>query len=917
MSSSFDNPTDSEGYNARLFMNKLTGGAIHFDNAWPIGRVLALQPTISTFQVPRRPNMTAKLLTSREVTIELPKTTYEGTVHWRDQHIPVKGQISCDLSNVELMNKNEIDFSTTERSRGYIRVKWDEKTQETTVQRKLMSIDQGVLWNYKEGVDGRFQSVNEDNGNEEGARLISELNLELLNGISERRARTQPTVSITGESVQDVRNSVEEKKLSTLDKILSYIPCHPTSTSDRLGRSIGRLRRAPYKSERRVVYEDLNVLICIAAQPKMDFDIIPYEDIQWSQRLGAGSFGSVYKGSYLGIDIAIKEVLPSTEYDVHKYFEREWRIMRECRHPNIVLFLGLSKAPGDDGRVFIISEFVPRGNLRQYILSSHPFPWRLRLSFATDVARAVAYLHARQCIHRDLKGENLLITSNERVKVTDFGFARIASRNADEMRRMTYCGTDGYMSPEIMNGLDFDLPTDVFSLGIIFIEIMSRRLVDSKTYTRQAPHFTPDPSEVIRRASPGCPPALISLALSCTQEDPNHRPRMPEVLTKLREIEVEVLSKLDDPISEHVGSIRLVHRGGKRAMPIFDGGDRNDHPTNMNQIGEEEKDRKDEEEVLRKLAEIHLDISGKGASSALSNSSSLSGNDHMDDNEKWRTARWNDLGYTPNDSILTFKTASSDVKGQEPLLPSSDSGSSFGSAKDSNGNGQGWSSFLGGGSASGEPVQTASVLRAATPGPPSEVNTDHADEEMGSTMTIKGHPTPTISQQPPLDYRETTLLEPKPSNAVPPVKVEDDTATATVDLTISEIGSIPSLPSSITPIKRKDQKPKSPNKTSAMATHRFTLVDKDSVPLINGKKALSSNFTSTFAFAFFPRALAPTPSPSKNDNPAPGGGGKCAVCMKKMGGRAGLQCDDCHLIVHVKCSHIAPRNCTGGDGKIH
>jgi LIM domain kinase 1 len=92
----------------------------------------------------------------------------------------------------------------------------------------------------------------------------------------------------------------------------------------------------------------------------------------------------------------------------------------------------------------------------------------------------------------------LLITSNERVKVTDFGFARIASRNAEEMRRMTYCGTDvssssvprwlkltvkGYMSPEIINGLEFDLPTDVFSLGIIFIEIMSRKLVDSRTYT--------------------------------------------------------------------------------------------------------------------------------------------------------------------------------------------------------------------------------------------------------------------------------------------------------------------------------------------------------------------------------------------------------------------------------------------------
>ncbi|EIW73130.1 hypothetical protein TREMEDRAFT_22557, partial [Tremella mesenterica DSM 1558] len=266
-------------------------------------------------------------------------------------------------------------------------------------------------------------------------------------------------------------------------------------------------------------------------------------------------------GSYLGIEIAIKEVLPSNDYDVHKYFEREWRIMRECRHPNIVLFLGLSKAPDGDDRVFIVSEYVPRGNLRQFILSPYAFPWRLRLSFATDVARAVAYLHARQCIHRDLKGENLLITSNERVKVTDFGFARIASRNEEEMRRMTYCGTDGYMSPEIINGQQFDLPTDVFSLGIIFIEIMCRRLVDSKNFVRQAPSWTPDPEEVRRRVSPNCPPAFTELALNCCAEEPLDRPIMSEVLERLRTIEVEVLASLDADTGEHVGSIRLVHRG--------------------------------------------------------------------------------------------------------------------------------------------------------------------------------------------------------------------------------------------------------------------------------------------------------------------------------------------------------------------
>lgn len=88
-------------------------------------------------------------------------------------------------------------------------------------------------------------------------------------------------------------------------------------------------------------------------------------------------------GTYLGIDVAIKEVLPSTEYDVAKYFEREWRLMksvhlasrgrprasltdgpREARHPNVVLYLGLSRAPPPDNRIFIISEFIENGKHR-------------------------------------------------------------------------------------------------------------------------------------------------------------------------------------------------------------------------------------------------------------------------------------------------------------------------------------------------------------------------------------------------------------------------------------------------------------------------------------------------------------------------------------------------------------------------
>ncbi|KAJ3729182.1 kinase-like domain-containing protein [Lentinula guzmanii] len=332
------------------------------------------------------------------------------------------------------------------------------------------------------------------------------------------------------------------------------------------------------------------------------FDVIPYEvdissvslsyllhiflaqDIkgEW-KTLGSGSFGKVYKGDnsssprsvcsnchlgiYLGLDVAIKEVLPSTEYDVSKYFEREWRLMKESRHPNIVLFLGLSRAPDPDNRIFIVSEFIDNGNLRYYIHDKNkPFPWRLRLSFATDIARALAYLHARKCIHRDLKGENLLVTANGRLKITDFGFARIAARNEAESKRLTFCGTDSYMSPEILLGEEFDLPTDIFSFGVILCEIAARRLADDHHFKRAAPTFSIDTDEVRRLANPECPPDFISLCIECCSSDPAARPTTRQILERLRIIEAEVLSRPNEGEDVNVGSIKFM-TGHKRPAP--------------------------------------------------------------------------------------------------------------------------------------------------------------------------------------------------------------------------------------------------------------------------------------------------------------------------------------------------------------
>jgi LIM domain kinase 1 len=381
------------------------------------------------------------------------------------------------------------------------------------------------------------------------------------------------------------------------------------------------------------------------------FDVIPYnvshflysavlrlticQDIKgdW-KRLGAGSFGNVYKGqpigaafnttsgltfiqgSYLGIDVAIKEVLPSNEYDVAKYFEREWRLMKECRHPNICLFIGLSRAPDPDNRIFIITEYIENGNVRLYIHDKmKPFPWRLRLSFATDVTRALAYLHARKCIHRDLKGENLLVTSNGRIKVTDFGFARIAARNEEESKRLTFCGTDSYMSPEILLGDEFDLPTDVFSLGIIFCEIAARKLADDTHFKRHPPDFGIDVDEVRKRASPDCPPDFVNLCLDCLSTDPMKRPTTRIILERLQQIEQDVLLRPEEGENVHVGSIKFMS-GAKRPsvaprIPSFGmgvgkdirtNGEENTSSRSCNSSSEEDSD----EELIEALSKIGI-----------------------------------------------------------------------------------------------------------------------------------------------------------------------------------------------------------------------------------------------------------------------------------------------------------------------
>ncbi|KAF9191573.1 hypothetical protein BGZ51_007136 [Haplosporangium sp. Z 767] len=271
--------------------------------------------------------------------------------------------------------------------------------------------------------------------------------------------------------------------------------------------------------------------------------------------IGSGSFGRVFHGELLGTEVAIKECVRSNSraFD-EKYFKREVDILKQSRHPNIVQFMGICRRKK---RFYIVTEFLPLGNLRRWIQDeTKEFGWDTRISFAIDISLALAYLHHKNIIHRDLKGENLLISENMRIKVCDFGFSRVEAKDDDEMRRISYCGTDGYMAPEILLGEDFDCSVDVFSLGIVLAEMMARHVVDSEHFQRQPPDMSVSADEILFRAQPGCPIEFAELAIHCVQPLPENRPKLQQIVQRLTAIE---------NVDIHVGTTLVVAPSVARA----------------------------------------------------------------------------------------------------------------------------------------------------------------------------------------------------------------------------------------------------------------------------------------------------------------------------------------------------------------
>jgi eukaryotic-like serine/threonine-protein kinase len=259
----------------------------------------------------------------------------------------------------------------------------------------------------------------------------------------------------------------------------------------------------------------------------------PYEIVA---PIGAGGMGEVYRARdpRLGRDIAIK-VLPtafSADADRLRRFEQEARAAAALNHPNILAVYDIgthADAP------FIVSELLEGETLRER-LTAGPVPVRKAIGQALQIAHGLAAAHEKAITHRDLKPENLFLTRDNRVKILDFGLAKLTRDRppaAAETALATMpsptepgvvLGTVGYMAPEQIRGLPVDHRADLFAFGAILYELLSGRRAfrrDTAPETMAA-ILNEDPPDLGNDASP-LPPALARIVDRCLEKNPSAR----------------------------------------------------------------------------------------------------------------------------------------------------------------------------------------------------------------------------------------------------------------------------------------------------------------------------------------------------------------------------------------------------------
>lgn len=286
----------------------------------------------------------------------------------------------------------------------------------------------------------------------------------------------------------------------------------------------------------------------------MELPLFSYESVsvatgQFSDKLGEGGFGPVYKGKLLkGLEIAVKRLSERSGQGLQE-FRNETILIAKLQHRNLVRLLG-SCIERDEK--MLIYEYMPNKSLDFFLFDANRgqiLDWGTRVRIIEGVAQGLLYLHRYsrlRIIHRDLKPSNILLDSEMNPKISDFGMARIFGGNETQANTNRIVGTYGYMSPEYaMEGL-FSIKSDVFSFGVLVLEIVSGRKntsfyhSDSLNLLGHAwKLWNSNKASDLMDPILGDPPSTatllryINIGLLCVHESPADRPTMSDVISMI------------------------------------------------------------------------------------------------------------------------------------------------------------------------------------------------------------------------------------------------------------------------------------------------------------------------------------------------------------------------------------------------
>ena len=280
----------------------------------------------------------------------------------------------------------------------------------------------------------------------------------------------------------------------------------------------------------------------------MPFELIS-DRYEVEELVGAGGMSSVYRArdQLLERHVALKILHPQYGEDEEyvERFRREARSVAKLSHPHIVTVIDRGE---DDGRQYIVFEYVHGENLKQLIERTGPLPTRRAIELAISIADALSFAHENGIVHRDVKPQNVLLTPDGDAKVTDFGIARSLDVERGVTQTGTVLGTSNYLSPEQAGGKATTPSTDIYSLGVVVYELLTAEVpFPGENFVAIAMKHINEPAPDVLAKRPDVPVRLAAAVDCALAKDPAERfPTMAAFATELR----RCLTDLDTPDAE-------------------------------------------------------------------------------------------------------------------------------------------------------------------------------------------------------------------------------------------------------------------------------------------------------------------------------------------------------------------------------